>query len=69
MQVANRTTRVAPKLDVDKRRARVRKGDGASLEGRESHDGDGTAHEELGHGGGVGLRSVMSSVTICYVLS
>jgi len=60
MQVANRTTRVAPELVMDKWRFRVRKTDGLSLEsresregraGREGRDGDDVAHGELGHGG------------------
>ena len=39
MHIANRTTCVAPELDMDKRRARIREGDSLSLESRESRDG------------------------------
>ena len=58
MQVANRTTRVAPELVMDKWGFRVRKRDSLSLESREGRDGDDLVHGELGHGGiwrGVGL--------------
>jgi len=58
MQVANRTTRVAPELVMDRWRFRIRKKGGLSLESREGRDGDDLVHGELGHGGiwrGVGL--------------
>jgi len=51
MQVANRATRVAPELDMDKWHFHVHKRDGLSLESCEGCDGDDVAHGKLGHGG------------------
>ena len=65
MEVANRATRVAPELDMDKWRFRVRKRDGLSLESREGRDGDDVAHGELGHGGMLEGRESVISDTSC----
>jgi len=51
MQVANRTTRVAQELVMNRWWFHIRKRDGLSLESREGRDGDNVAHGKLGHGG------------------
>ena len=59
---------MASELEVYKRRALVRGAECLSLEDREIRDRNNIAHGKLGHGGKVGLRSVVPSVPIVYVL-